>query len=183
MAGEPDQPLDYSPSSGATDPEHAAQDASEEMAKGRHAYTPNATFIKEHLPARSSVPSLNALNRRTTSDGEHLEEHRRHQDRMNDVRAWGRRIGLTKAECQRAVHLIDSGGWLNSASIEATALAALTLAANEATGGADSKKSIRPNGPSTDNPDLVERYTQLREDLDVDPEDVRSVRQRLRERL
>lgn len=185
------EPLDFSPSSGATDPVDARKDTDTEMATGRHDYTANETFTRGELPAQSEQwESLNQANREPIVDDPHVdadgvtdEESRktrqRRTDARNDTRAWGRQIGLTDAEVDRAVRLVllAEEGWRNNHGTEAVVLAALTLAANEPT---PVPKSIRPSVPVDTDPDLETTYDAIRTTLDVPREEVNSCREHLR---
>lgn len=183
---------DHSPSSGATDPEHAAQDQSEEVATGRHTYTGNATFTKERMEAGATseaqeqaehVPqynSLNELNRRLYDDDE--KNARSEQDKtdyVNDTQAWGNQIGLTDFEIKRAARLVlsSTSGWMNNHGSEAIILAALTLSANESTpDNTSTSKAIRPQSPFVEHEDMADSYASIRDGLGVEPEKVKRCR-------
>lgn len=191
--------LDHSPSSGAVDPEHAAQDQSESVETGRHAYTGNATFTKERMESQASsrdqknakhVPqysSLNELNRRLYEDDE--KNTRSEQDKtdyVNDVQAWGTQIGLTGFEIERAATLVlaSEDGWMNNHGAETMILAALTLAANESTPGNNSvSKAIRPQSPLVKHEDMADQYAMIRDELAVESRSVKACRNHLREFL
>jgi len=97
------EPLDFSPSSTATDPESATKDQAEDYHTGRFGHTENATFAAETLEAESDrFRSLNQINRQNHKDDEHYSTDQDHADLKNDARAWGRRIGLLDHEIERA---------------------------------------------------------------------------------
>jgi cysteinyl-tRNA synthetase len=197
------EPLDFSASSSATDPEHAAQDESTRLKMGRHRYTENATFTKEDMEGSDeSHYTLNELNRNfVAAEDESIGTRQDTVDEQNEVKAWGRQIELTSNEIERAQKLVKSAdsGMKNAHGKEAMSLAALTIAANEDTAGEDSRKSIRRNGIDwgDDNPlasehplerrsmadereQLIENYETLREDLGVDRDSVKACRGYLR---
>ena len=190
--GDPPEPIDYSPSSGAVDPEDAAQDVSTEMQTGRHEYTPNETYIGEEIESNSEKwDSLNEANRQIEAETD--DPRRTKQDRVddyNDIKAWCNQIGLTSHEATRAVHIFSQSeiGPRNHFGKDSMKLAAMTLAANE---GHDQRntiaKEIRPEVPlakeDADNWVLACDYRNLRKDLDVDADDVRSCRDHLRQKL
>ena len=163
--------LDFSPASTAVDPSDAKQDLGAGRAVGRFEYTPNATFTDETLPANSNAAAtLNQFNREQDSASEKdMETPRRETDLRRDVEGWGRQIGLTDPEIREAVRLVatTATGVRRNFGLETVCLGALTLAANSGPSNSHVTKSIRLDGPNTDNPDLVTRYEQLREDLGV----------------
>lgn len=183
--------MDYSPASSAVPPEAAAQDASESVRTGRHAYTENATFTKEPMDAQSErFETLNEANRDFYADEDtniRSEQHRR--DYRNDTVTWGRRIGLTDAELQRAVDLVLAAdeGVMNNHGSAAVILAALTLAANEGhTARTTEPKVLRPEhalAPAAGEAgsEMVQTYETIRTDLAVDRETVRGARRHLRD--
>jgi len=199
------EPLDFSPSSTATQPSDAAQDTTEGMKTGRHAYTENATFAVEDIDApsnddvRPTLPevwdvdedgaspygSLNELNRSVfTNEDTNKGSEQDKQDYRNDAQTWGRHIGLTNHEIQRAIFLVDRAekGYMNNHGATTIILAALTLAANETNGSSDTAKAIRPeHALASKTPDLVDNYTSLRDDLDVSRQGVRTCRNHLRQ--
>jgi hypothetical protein len=188
------QEIDFSANSAATDPEHAAQDMSTDLQTNRHGYTDNATFADGEMDAQTEGVTLNELNRnfRIEEYGEDPEDieirspelEQREQNRRNDCQMWGRQIGLTDFEVQRAIQYVNaaSDGWMNNTSVEAVILSALTLAANENPDGrADLQKSIRLSTPSTGNTELVENYETLRETLDIKRTTITQTRRHLRE--
>jgi hypothetical protein len=69
--GEPNEPLDHSPSSGATDPKDATKDQAEDMEVGRHDYTENKTFAGE------TIPSVADRDVRWTDDEEIPDKYKR----------------------------------------------------------------------------------------------------------
>lgn len=164
-------PLDFSPNSTATTAEDARQDLGTAFQTGRHAYTENATYIPENIPAQSNKwRTLNDINRETVHDeDDHVESARRRHDRRTDIRTWGTQIGLTDPEIVRAIKIVEAttAGVRRNFGIETVILGALTLAANESATNATVAKSIRLDGPSTHNPDLVEQYESIRENLSV----------------
>lgn len=181
------EPLDFSPPSTAVEPSSAAQDVSETAKTGRHAYTENATFTMEELPASSDRwASLNQANRDFyASDEKTVGREQQKQDYVNDTAAWGGQIGLTDHEIDRAAHLVleaDSGFHYNHSSA-AIVLAALTLAANESRGTRrDTGKEIRQSSPMSDRtPELAMRYETIRDDLGVSRKSVTKCRKHLRE--
>lgn len=173
VANAPDEVpvLDFSPSSTAIDPEDARQDRNTDQTVGRFAYTPNATFINEDIPAQSDIAAtLNQLNRQDAHDSDtHTEAARRTGDLRRDVQAWGETVGLTDTECAAAVEIVTATptGVRRNFGLETVCLGALTIAANQPTHGPHTAKSIRLRGPDTDTPTLVTRYERLREDLGV----------------
>lgn len=195
-----EEPLDFSPSSTAVDPEHAAQDASEDVQTGRHAYTENATFTEERLDAPSANKSeaapavseftdsdehehsewlsLNQANRTVyTDDEKNSTTEQRRQGFRDDTEAWGRRIGLTDHEIERAITIIErtEREWRENHGTETVILATLTLVANE------NDKAIRERQAlSSKNPDMTETYEEIRENLDVMRHRVKSCRDHLR---
>jgi hypothetical protein len=186
--GHDGQPLDYSPSSGAVDPEHAAQDVSTSAVTGRHAYTENATFTAERMEAESDRwDSLNQANRDWQSDGESNGSRQHAADHVNDTVAWGRRIGLTSTECEHAANLVldADAGYMNNHGAETVILAALTLAANTAPDSRpEEQKALREESVFSDQtPDLRDAYEELRNDLDVTRGGVKACRTHLRTHL
>lgn len=177
------RPLDFAASSTATNPSHAAQDVSTTVKTGRHAYTENATFTAEKMPAKSDVfESLNELNRNFYADEDDSVGSARHrQDHQNDTQMWGRVIGLTDAEIRRAQYLLAraEAGWMNNHSAAAVVLAALTVAANERSCGGYTK-AIRESAPDTGNPALVNAYEELRSRLQIPADSIRACRDHLR---
>lgn len=179
-------PLDFSPSSTAVDATAALKDTATATATGRHDYTPNATYIGGEIGGSNEIGlTLNQLNRgwrhtdEPTPDEETPKQAQRSRDRANDIAAWGDTVGLTDAETARAATLVAAipSAVLRTYSVEATILAALTLAANEQHGSnTTTAKSIRRRGPDTGHPDLVAAYERLRADLGVDPETVTRAR-------
>lgn len=163
--------LDFSPASTAVDPSDAKQDLGAGYAIGRFEYTPNATYTDEDLPASSdAAATLNQFNREQDSaSDEDMESPRRETDLRRDIEGWGRQIGLTDPEIREAVRLVVAipTGVRRNFGLETVCLGALTLAANNGPSNSYLAKSIRLNGPNTDNPDLVTSYEQLREDLGV----------------
>lgn len=132
---DPREEMDHSPSSGATDPEDAAQDQAEDYETGRHSYTENETFVKEELPSaaddenrwadlddlpdrfieedddgneiiHSKWESLNQANRWVRSDGGDNKTEQRKQEKIMDCTMWADRIGLTEHEQERAVTIL-----------------------------------------------------------------------------
>jgi len=196
------EPLDFSPSSTATDPSHAAQDTSESVKTGRHAYTENATFTTEQIKApskrehswgdredgRSPWATLNEVNRNFfVDDDKNIGSEQHKQNYVNDTQAWGSQIGLTDWEIKRAAKLVldADDGWKNNHSIEAVILAALTVSANKATGRRnDLSKAIRPRNPLSENtPDMASTYEDIRDNLGVDYQSVKACRNHLRQFL
>ena len=163
--------LDFSPASTAVDPSDAKQDLGAGYAVGRFDYTPNATYTDEDLPADSdAAATLNQFNREQDSaSDEQMESARRETDLRRDIEGWGRQIGLTDPEIREAVRLVVTipTGVRRNFGLETVCLGALTLAANNGPSNSYIAKSIRLNGPNTDNPDLVTSYEQIREDLGV----------------
>jgi hypothetical protein len=180
------EPLDYSPPSTATNPENAAQDISTPMKTGRHAYTENATFATEDIPStwsNSHRQSLNELNRNFYADeGSHIETEKRKQDEINDTMAWGKRIGLTNVEAQRAAHLatLPTADDKRRLGVDATILSALTIAANEPV---VRRRLLRSTVPDLDgiNTALIDDYEQLREELNIETQTVRQAREKIRQ--
>lgn len=194
--------LDFSPSSTAVDPAAAAQDQSETIQTGRHSYTENATFIRDDIPAKSDRwETLNQANRDFYADetdnedeGDHIEKERRKQDHVNDTVCWGRYVGLTDHEIERAASFVldAEDAYKRNYSIEAIILAALSLAANEGQGERGTHpRTIRPEVPlmtSTDNEtvtdglrDLRDNFGQLRDDLTVSRDAIHDSRTHLRQ--
>lgn len=163
--------LDFSPASTAVDPSDAKQDLGAGYAVGRFDYTPNATYTDEDLPADSdAAATLNQFNREQDSaSDEDMESPRRETDLRRDVEGWGRQIGLTDPEIHEAVRLVATTptGVRRNFGLETVCLGALTLAANNGPSNSYIAKSIRLDGPTTDNPDLVTNYEQIRDDLGV----------------
>lgn len=174
------EPLDFSPSSTATDPADAKHDLGTDYQTGRHAYTENATYPAERMAASSSRwQTLNEANRDFfANDDEHIESARRQQDLHNDVRTWGTQIGLTDSEITAAMELVNATapGVRRNFGMETIILGALTIAANQAATNNYVAKSIRRGGPTTGHTDLVDTYEQLRRDLHVDPSRVQRFR-------
>lgn len=183
------EPLDYSASSAATNPEGAAQDESTSIKTGRHAYTENATFTKEPMEASSNeFETLNQLNRNFYADEDkQVGREQQKQDRVNDVAAWGEQIGLTSHEIERAATIVLTAeeSFARRHGEEGMILAALTLAANESTSGRnDERKAIRPQSPiSEDTTDMAETYEEIRKSLDVTTNTVKKCRKHLRESM
>lgn len=199
------EPLDYSPSSGATDPDHAAQDESTTMKEGRLGYTDNATYIGGYIPSSSDTPhgiidppawmandegnsqwdSLNEANSDFIADEDgdsHIETERRAFERRQDCQMWGRQIGLSDPEIQRAIYIIEETDVTMRKyphGADTAVLAALTLAANEASIG--TKKSIRDNGVDTGHDDLVANFESIRADLTISSDELIMSRQDLHE--
>lgn len=187
------EPLDFSPSSTATTPSHAAQDASETVQTGRHAYTENATFTKESMDAQSSDhDTLNQLNRDFFANEEtNVSTEQRRQNAVNDTVAWGQRIGLTDYECERAVWLLEQADddMKERHGFEPLILAALTLAANE---GIDERNTVsKPLRVqqvaiatfADDIEEMVSVYESIRENLDVAVSTVTDCRAHLHDRV
>jgi hypothetical protein len=204
-----EEPLDFSPSSTAVDPEHAAQDTSEYVQTGRHAYTENATFTEERIEAPSSrkdtaAPavsqftdsdehdhsnwlSLNQANRNYhANDEKNTRTEQRKQDFHNETKAWGRQIGLIDHEIERAITLVEASemAWKKNHGIETLVLAAFTLVVNE------NGKAIRPqhefsskNHELAETPEMAETYEEIRDNLGVMRHRVKSCRKYLRELL
>jgi len=183
------EPLDYSPASGATDPEHAAQDQSTMSQVGRFAYMDNTTSIGGHLDAKSDRwRSLNDANRDFAGgDGEDIHTKQRELDCVNDTRAWGHRIGLMDWEVGTAAQLVRDAdrGYLNNHGSETVILAALTLAANVAPVNRPSEqKELRSSSVfAGQSPVLRDNYEELRKSLDVSRRGVKACRQHLRDFL
>jgi len=172
-------PLDYAPSSTATNPTDAKRDMETDYAVGRFAYTQNATYTDEDLPAHSELATtLNQINRETTDDDSHVESARRKTDRRNDVRSWGRRIGLTDTEITEAIHIVEGvpSGSLRNFGVETVILGALSIAANMKLGGNHTVRSIRLRGAPVGNNAPVERYESLRQNLSVSQQSVSDFR-------
>jgi len=170
--------LDFSPSSTAVDPADAKQDTATEYVTGRFAYTPNATYIGEDLPARSNVArTLNEFNREQDFNSDRtLEPERRMMDLRRDIAGWGHQIGITDTEIKTAITIVMAlpTGVRRNFGLETVCLGALTLAANmESPHGG---KSIRLDGPSTDTPELVARYEEIRTALGVSEDAVSDFR-------
>ena len=164
-------PLDFSPSSTATDPSDAKQDLTTSYAIGRFNYTDNATYIGEDLPASSELgQTLNQINRDTRDDDDdHVESARRQADLRREVQMWGTQIELTDAEIRVAESIVMSvpAGARRNFGLDVVVLGALTVAANQVTGAPHTSKSIRLRGPETGNTELVEQYESLRDDVGV----------------
>ena len=163
--------LDFSPASTAINPSDAKQDLGAAYAVGRFDYTPNATYTDEELPAKSEAAvSLNQFNREQDSNSdEDMESPRRETDLRRDIEGWGHQIGLTKTEIHEAAAIVDATptGVRRNFGLEAVCLGALTIAANQPTHGEHTAKSIRLCGVTTNNPQLVENYEQLKGDVAV----------------
>lgn len=199
--GEPPTPIDYSPASGAVDPAHAAQDQSEPIKTDRHSYTENATYIGGELDAPSNNEvtwaedgsdgtrwaTLNEANRDFVAgqyddeSDDHIEQRRRTQDRRRDAAMWGHKIGLSGPEIDASIEMMEAldQDIRRHHGDDATVLAALTLAANKQ--AINGVKSIRDNGITTGHDGLVERYSAIRDTLDVATATVETLRQHIHE--
>jgi len=180
------EPLDYSPHSGAVDPEHAAQDQSTSNKTGRHDYTPNATFTEEQMPTSSeSNRTLNQLNRRVSDEA--IKSSQRQNDRRRELCGWADQIALSPYEIQYALSLHDTiptEVW-SGYGMEAVALATITFAANITNKeNDDTRKSLRrdyeENNATTE---MVETYNEIRESCGVTPKDVVKARNAIRQLL
>jgi hypothetical protein len=230
--------LNRDPSSTAVDPEHAAQDQSEDLQTGRHAYTDNATYIQRDIETPSdrrfvetdeegvmlqdpdweppedwdydpddpdgASPwrTLNQANRDfKLVDGDSgpetagIKQDQRDQDITNDLVAWGKRVGLTSTELERATDMIANveGQWLTNLGHDAVILATLTVVANQGPPEyAGRHKILRPRRPCPDDADVpdghgtfvkteeaVDAFVELRDSLGVTPSTIRECRQHL----
>jgi hypothetical protein len=192
--GEPPTPIDYSPDSGATNPEHAAQDESEQMQTDRHSYTPNATFIDDYIEAKSNRwTSLNEANRQLEADGDDDPKTSQYNaDNNNDIQIWGKQIGLTTHEIERAAYIFNQieSNCKRRQTLEAAQLAAITIAANEGRSDSNTQpRSIRPqitvpdDAPIEKTPTMCDTYQHIRDTLGVAAEQVSAVRTHIQKQM
>lgn len=159
-------------------------------------------YPDEISPDDSTWQTLNQANRDFKATGnlrdpetDGVKQDQRDQDIANDTAAWGTRIGLTDTEINRATSLVLNAEIGGEHQTEAVILAALTIVANQGPptyGGPH--KILREERPLPDTetintvgavgnyvkPDeAVERYSEIRESLDIDPKTVKRCRDQL----
>jgi hypothetical protein len=173
--------------SAATDERAARLDQATDLLTGRHSFKENRTYMAWDLPADSPLgETLNDVNQNFFADDtREFKDERNHNDRRQDAQTWGRRIGLTDHEIDRACYLLDQPDDFEHGSIgsEAFVLAALTLAANESPDGPSAQaKTLRGSVPHADEtPELSDAYETIRTDLDVPRSTIRDAREHLRQ--